>query len=104
MAYNWRDRIDVEDLRSALGEPSTMAKDFSCDLRMAVRLKYKDDAGPRFISLRVVCLKHAPRLDGRKSSKHRLFVECPDCKTLVPAGRLHQHRGTRKCQNKKAGA
>lgn len=26
-----------------------------------------------------------------KSSKHRLYVKCPDCVKLTPIGRLHQH-------------
>ena len=27
-----------------------------------------------------------------KSSKHRCFVSCPDCRAAVPAGRTHQHK------------
>jgi hypothetical protein len=27
-----------------------------------------------------------------KSSKHRVFVGCPDCRKNVPAGRTHQHK------------
>jgi hypothetical protein len=28
---------------------------------------------------------------GRKSSKHRVFCECPGCKKTLSVGRLHQH-------------
>lgn len=28
---------------------------------------------------------------------HRVYCECPKCHTAVPAGRLHQHLGTKVC-------
>lgn len=33
--------------------------------------------------------KHVPR--GRKTSKHRLYAQCPVCGKDVPVGRMHQH-------------
>jgi hypothetical protein len=31
------------------------------------------------------------RVPGRKSSKHRVMCECPDCGAVLSAGRLFQH-------------
>ena len=31
------------------------------------------------------------RPTGRKSSKHRIFVRCTKCHTLIPFGRIGQH-------------
>ncbi len=40
-----------------------------------------------------VLLKVAePPRNGRKSSKHRLFIKCGACGGWIPAGRLQQHR------------
>lgn len=36
-----------------------------------------------------------PPVKGRR--KHRIFAVCPDCSREIPAGRLHQHVGTRTC-------
>ena len=35
--------------------------------------------------------EHAPHKSGRKSSKHRLFAECPMCSKQIPLGRMSQH-------------
>lgn len=40
----------------------------------------------------MVCvMPFEPRPDGRKSSKHRVIAECPECLRCLSAGRLHQH-------------
>ena len=43
---------------------------------------------------KLVIHKGTRSLNGRqgKSSKHRCFAECPDCKAMVPAGRTIQHK------------
>lgn len=33
------------------------------------------------------------------SRKHRILAKCPDCQHMVPAGRLHQHTGTKVCES-----
>lgn len=37
--------------------------------------------------------------DGRrvKVSAHRIYIICPRCHEAIPAGRWHQHEGSRKC-------
>jgi|SRR5262245_20867067 len=32
-----------------------------------------------------------------KTSKHRVFVVCPNCEREIPAGRWHQHVGSETC-------
>jgi hypothetical protein len=43
---------------------------------------------------KLVCHKGNPSTDGwrGKSSTHRCFAECPDCRVMVPAGRTRQHK------------
>jgi hypothetical protein len=36
-----------------------------------------------------------PPVEGRR--KHRILAKCPDCGSTLPAGRLHQHTGTKVC-------
>lgn len=38
-----------------------------------------------------------PRGRRFKSSAHRIFIVCPHCSTEIPAGRWHQHSGTKAC-------
>jgi hypothetical protein len=39
-----------------------------------------------------VCVRPlVKRIDGKKSSTHRVIAECPNCHKLLSAGRLHQH-------------
>jgi hypothetical protein len=42
-----------------------------------------------------------PRDGRRKSSKHRIYVQCPECRAWVPSGRFHQHYLTRVCTTRK---
>lgn len=35
--------------------------------------------------------EHDPHKSGHKSSKHRLFAECPMCSKQIPLGRMRQH-------------
>jgi len=43
-----------------------------------------------------------PTFNGRpgKSSAHRIFVNCPNCYKLIPAGRTHNHVGSKTCKTK----
>jgi hypothetical protein len=41
------------------------------------------------VPLIAIFQKHAGY--GKKSSKHRVMAECPQCKREMSAGRLHQH-------------
>lgn len=38
-----------------------------------------------------VWVKPMVRVPGKKSSKHRVMCECPNCTRVLSAGRLHQH-------------
>lgn len=38
-----------------------------------------------------VWVKPIVRVPGRKSSKHRVMCECPNCNTILSVGRLNQH-------------
>lgn len=33
-----------------------------------------------------------PPANGRKSSRHRVLCQCPNCSQILSAGRLHQHK------------
>lgn len=45
-----------------------------------------------------VTVRPAGRGPKHKRFTHRILVECPRCGTDIPAGRLHQHVGTMRCQ------
>lgn len=88
-----RDMIEyINDVRERNGDPrltsNKMPREFSCS--MIVPLKDGRSATA------YVYEGNAPRMGnfGRtiSSSKHRVFVTCPDCRADVPAGRTHQHK------------
>lgn len=54
--------------------------------------KWPDDGLPPTTVQGVkVWVKPIVRVPGRKSSKHRVMCECPECGQVLSVGRLHQH-------------
>jgi hypothetical protein len=58
---------------------------------LGVRKLPRDGMEPRQIQGITVWVTPAVTFAGRKSSKHRVMCECPDCGKQMSAGRLHQH-------------
>lgn len=114
-------RIDRELLRESLGLPDKIPADFQHTYENAtvpLGRKYIDceQGTPRsFRSYQGGWVRPAPETMMRckvvvkpaphsapvtrriKSSAHRVFVVCPHCAQEIPAGRWHQHVGTKKC-------
>jgi len=103
-------KIDVPVLVSRLGFPNnTIPKMFVFDGEMDVPCDRFYKRGPNYMNdWRDYTIVHVERkmrvvvVDGTngRGGKPRVFVQCPSCGKLVPAGRLHQHVGARTTCNR----
>lgn len=83
-------RIHMDRLRKQLtNRANKMPADFHGRFPATPVYDGRLDAVP-WAELTVLIRPTLDRGDGRKSSAHRVFVECP-CGKLVPAGRIAQH-------------
>ena len=82
----WR-YADHHDIRQYLGfDPyAKLPTDFTAHIKVPLQDGRETDL--------IVNRGHISAMGWRgKSSAHRCFAVCPDCKSLVPAGRTHQHK------------
>ena len=56
--------------------------------------------GTEIALVATVIVEKGIQRNNRKSSKHRVFLVCPNCGKTIPAGRIKQHFGTGNCQKR----
>jgi len=86
-------RIDMTKLRKDLCGSDKMPLDFSMEptsveVQCVSRSYGTSECEPVSLTLKV--LKTQERTDGKKTSKHRIYVMC-SCRKWIPLGRLKQH-------------
>ena len=83
--------INRNTLRKVLNLPEKIPKSLSGEYpNIEVPLGWwREDRRKYRMKMNVKLVESPKKL--RKSSQHRIFVQCPTCSKWIPAGRFHQH-------------
>jgi hypothetical protein len=99
-------RLRMRDVRVALCGSDKLPRDYEC--AKIITLRYNGNEAHRYrggtLTFHVRKQPHPmargdklAHFGGSHASGHRVLVDCPQCGKIVPAGRLHQHEGSRSC-------
>jgi hypothetical protein len=81
------DSINVRELRERLVHYNKLPKDYSFGPQIMTLFNTWNTAARDY---NIIVKPHVPRTDGRRASKHRIFVLC-SCGREIPIGRVTQH-------------
>jgi hypothetical protein len=96
--------VDREELLRALGFPLGKMPPDAMGVQTGVMLPSRwvqPPLAPWVIATPVAVRIEPTPQTRRKSSRHRTYVLCPDCRSWQPTGRFHQHYQTRVCVSRK---